>query len=191
MAKEAEYYNKVFARPYDTTRYHLLYSHIGSLLKPGVSIVDLGCGTGDIVSFLPPKVKYHGYDFSATAIKHAQEWHNGTFEVSDLRTLEIPKSDVVLCVETLEHLEDDIGLIQRIAPGTRIIFTVPSFPDPGHVRTYTMHDVVARFQSLVRIQVVVRFNWLFNYWCPGPPKTPIYILLVAATRLPLNSVPEH
>ena len=191
MAKEAEYYNKIFARPYNTRRYQLLYSHIGLLIKPGVSVVDLGCGTGDIVPFLPPKAQYRGFDFSEEAIKYAKEWHPGTFEVADLRTLEIPKVDVVICVEALEHLEDDIGLLERIAPGTQVIFTVPSFPDPGHVRTYTMHDVVARFKHLVRLQLVIRFNWLLNYWTPSGPETPIYILLVAATRLPLNPVLEH
>ncbi len=52
-------------------------SFVGDYLKPvrGEHVLDLGCGTGDLVQDIPDGVRYTGVDFSADYIRAARERH--------------------------------------------------------------------------------------------------------------------
>ena len=63
--------------------------------------------------------------------------------------------------------------------GGNIIFSVPSFNDTAHMRTYTEQSMRERFKGL-NIKEVVRFNW-HDKWTQGKD-TENYILLVRASK---------
>ncbi len=82
-----------------------------SQLKPGQSVLDIGCGNGKLVSGLPKGVKYLGTDFSKTLLKEAKkiypdrEFRFG--DVVDPRHWEgLGKYEAIFCVAVLHHIPE-------------------------------------------------------------------------------------
>lgn len=116
---------------------HYYYDQLKTLLKEIIknpkelNILEVGCGTGDIISSLKPKQGV-GLDISEkmitiARIKHQKE-KNLRFELSE--TKNIDKNihyDYILLVDVVEHLIDiNIFFLQLknyISPGTKIIMT--------------------------------------------------------------------
>jgi len=80
------------------------------------SILDCGCGIGDVLSFLPDNVAYSGIDLSPRYINLAKAtWgKRGKFCIGDVCSDKnnFPKKsfDVVLFLGVLHHLNDDEAL---------------------------------------------------------------------------------
>jgi SAM-dependent methyltransferase len=78
--------------------------------QAGERILDIGCGTGDILDFLPD-VDYVGVDLSADYIRAATEryGHRGRFLVADVIAADLSGEDpfdVVLSTGVVHHLDD-------------------------------------------------------------------------------------
>jgi len=81
-------------------------------IGPGQRVLDIGCGTANILAYLPPDVDYHGYDLNPdyVATARARYGSRGTFEVRAVSPEAVPGSqqfDVVLAIGVLHHLDDD------------------------------------------------------------------------------------
>lgn len=85
-------------------------------LKPGTRVLDLGCGTGDLIDCMPKGIEYLGCDLSEAYIKTAQKkyGHRGTFVQMRLGgNNEISMDgddklfDLVTLTGVLHHLEDE------------------------------------------------------------------------------------
>lgn len=81
---------------------------------PGMRILDLGCGTAEILSNLPKDIEYVGYDMSPEYIAAAQKkyGHRATFHCRLLEQAEIEnleKFDLVIGIGVLHHLDDAQG----------------------------------------------------------------------------------
>lgn len=78
----------------------------GSRVKPGMTALDVGCGTGDWVDYLT-KLGYQatGVDYSPDAIALARQ-QQGKFRVMDATQLDFPKNsfDAVFSIEVAEHV---------------------------------------------------------------------------------------
>lgn len=98
------------------------------------TIVDVGCGTAELLNFLPKGVHYYGFDLSPDYIKAAKARYDGRgdyhFRCADLNTLgpdEIPPCDLAIAFGVLHHINDQtaralIGnLHDRLAPGGRLV----------------------------------------------------------------------
>jgi len=104
-------------------------------LEP-TAILDLGCGEGIVAQELTrllPNTRYTGIDMSEEAIRTARELNPGvTFHQQSVLDVEPPTdgTDLVLCVEVLEHLERPDLAAARIAACTedRAIVSVPWEP---------------------------------------------------------------
>lgn len=99
--------------------------------RNGERVLDVGCGTADILSVLPD-VEYVGFDISKSYIQHAQNrWgEKGQFFAQHVDKSSLKPHqpfDLVLATGLLHHLEDDEvrDLMETLAlhlkPGGRII----------------------------------------------------------------------
>ncbi|WP_230534602.1 class I SAM-dependent methyltransferase [Microvirga roseola] len=105
--------------------------------QPGERVLDVGCGTADILSVLPD-VEYVGFDISEPYIRHARErWGDrGSFfaqHLDDRSLVPHGRFDLVLATGFLHHLDDDEvrGLLALLAtclrPDGRVITVDPCF----------------------------------------------------------------
>lgn len=110
----------------------------------GQIVVDVGCGTAEILKFLPPSIQYFGFDLSESYIESARRrfGQRGRFSCADVTTLsadEIPPCQVAVSFGVLHHLDDDgarhliDALYDRLAPGGRLITVDPAYV-PGQKR---------------------------------------------------------
>jgi len=118
-------------------------------------IIELGCGIG-YFALLVKKYKYIGIDFSVEVIKKAR-YINQTkvFIVENLlsKTLykELYTNDCIyVCLEVLEHIDNDIDVIKSIPSGSPIIISVPNRDYDSHVRYYkNQRVIIERYQEFI------------------------------------------
>ena len=79
--------------------------------RPGMRILDVGCGTAEILRFLPADIEYWGYDISGSYIEVARRrfgergsFNCGVFDRAAARRL--PKVDALIAIGVLHHLDD-------------------------------------------------------------------------------------
>jgi glycosyltransferase involved in cell wall biosynthesis len=173
IEKGPEYYQEAFAQFPDMSRYEELNIAAAKLCGSG-KVLDMGCGLGQMRQYVRDPDLYHGFDFAGVA-------EGDCFEVGDIYEYPLEGYDVYLLLEVLEHV-DDIEVLSRIPCGSRVVFSVPSFPDPAHIRTYTDESMRSRLGELVEIKTVIRFNWSGGKWREGGEKTDQHILLAEGRK---------
>lgn len=126
------------------------------------SVLDIGCGTGDLADFY--KGKYHGIDISDVAINMARKIKrpHAQFDAKDVLNLNfnMPKKyDTIVLTEFLEHINENFQIIQKLKTlshdNTKWIIGVPNgdmVPDKDHVRTFTVPELRKKFSALGRIK---------------------------------------
>ena len=172
--KQSTYYDKVFSESKDMSRYEHLLRTAASWTWGNV--LDVCCGTGELGKYL---VDYQGIDFSEEAVRDRPRLRQG-----DVFTEDLSGYDTYVILEALEHLNDR-ALIQRIPAGSDVVFSVPNFNDAAHLRTYNERILHFRFDDLLNITRVLRFNWDGQMWNANHTETDSYILLVRARKNPL------
>ena len=136
---------------------------IRDVLKPfpGIRILDIGCGTAELLRFLPEDIRYTGYDMSAEYIAAARKrfGDRGRFLCEPVRNAgedarPLPEEigeglfDLVLASGVLHHLDDgEARQVFRSArralkPGGRIVTLDPAFVDRQNplARWVVAHD---------------------------------------------------
>lgn len=107
------------------------------------SICDFGCGAGDAFPVYRrawPQATLYGVDFSAAAIKLCEEryGHLANFLRGDIGA--VPEVDIIICSNVLEHLDDDIVVVQQLLKKcNKLYVTVPYKEQPlcsEHIRSY-------------------------------------------------------
>jgi len=114
-------------------------------LRPGDSVLDVGCGPAYYLPRIPRGVRYHGFDTDPRYIAYARrrfgdrgEFHHAVFGPEHLPAL--PPVDAVLLLGLLHHLSDEdsqrlLGLAgQALAPGGQVISVDTCFePNQGRI----------------------------------------------------------
>jgi glycosyltransferase involved in cell wall biosynthesis len=170
--KNADYYREMFAKYPDMGRYENIYKMAGSMCKG--KVLDMGCGTGEFRKHVPSDCEYLGFDFSGVA-------KGKCFKKGDIYKYPLKGYDTYICLEVLEHV-DDIKVLERIPSGSTFIYSVPSFPDPAHIRTYTIDMMIDRYRDYFSDMQIRRYNFHDGKWIDGDPETENHILLVKAVR---------
>lgn len=102
-------------------------------LKSGSKVIDIGCGTGEILKYLPKDVSYYGIDRNPAYIQSAQrrfKQYDANFVCDSVGYGfgdGLPKFNVALAVGLMHHLDDSevrellIGA-QRVLRGDGTLF---------------------------------------------------------------------
>jgi 2-polyprenyl-3-methyl-5-hydroxy-6-metoxy-1,4-benzoquinol methylase len=140
--------------PFYESPYYAMWSIIVDRLQRYEikAILDIGCGTGQFAELVADWgfKKYSGVDFSAEAIRQARERvPHFAFRAADAtkaKSFDGIDYDAVVCMEVLEHIDNDFALVSSIKPGARCLATVPNFPWESHVRHFSStNEVEARY----------------------------------------------
>ncbi len=126
------------------------------LVPPGLDVVEIGCGTGDLLAALEPQ-RGVGVDFSGEMLRVARRRHPElTFVEQDAHELEVEgQFDVVVLSDLVNDLWDVQSVLERLRslcrPRARLILNVYS-------RLWELPLAVAEALGLAR--PVLRQNWL-------------------------------
>lgn len=104
------------------------------LLKPGMRLIDYGCGNGERYGrdMLARQIDYRGFDISETALANAAQLGLNVARIAADGSLPIENAsaDCAMCFEVLEHLmEPDSALaaiLHALKPGAPAVFSVPN-----------------------------------------------------------------
>ena len=169
--KPASYYEAIYNKVGDNEiRYNHIYEEVSRVVGSRRAF-DIGCGQGKLSSYIK---NYDGVDMA-----------QNPFQVGDIYTHDLGDYSVYVLLEVLEHLIRDIDVIKRIPKGANVVFSVPSFDDPAHVRMFTEDIVRWRYRDLIKLTDVTRFDMdsKTRQWTIGAPATPSYILLCNGQRV--------
>lgn len=169
-AKGSEYYDSVWlqiaSRPEQMENIRSLACKASKFAEG--SVLDLGCGTGELVEFLNGS-DYTGVDFSYRAIEIARLSHPGKrFICDDFLGYDlgayIARVNTIVMLEVLEHLDDPVAaceLAKRLAD-KRIVISVPvNMPDPAHIKPqWNMADIEGLLGNLSHCEQIMNGR----YW---------------------------
>ena len=177
--KPAAYYDQLFDNKiefhvhYKRSYYYVHWTQVivflGKIDSP--RILEIGCGTGQLAEYLKDEnlaQGYCGFDFSAGAVERARRRVDLNFIHGDALDKNMYRGNynTVICLEVLEHIQEDVEVLSFIAEGTHIIFSVPNFDDPSHVRWFTSErQIKRRFFRFVDIKEIIRIGNI--YVCRG------------------------
>ena len=127
-------YPEVYRRFKDVVAGNSATRLIADFLKinSGQRVLDIGCGTADIVAQLPDDIDYHGYDIEPDYIAAAREryGHRGSFVVRSVSPEAVDglgTFDVVISLGVLHHLTDAMAgtlfaaAAKVLRPGGRLV----------------------------------------------------------------------
>jgi cyclopropane fatty-acyl-phospholipid synthase-like methyltransferase len=114
---------------------HNIQDVVDQYVKPksGDRIFDVGCGTGDLLKFLPKDIEYYGFDMDSEYIKYAERHFGdrGKFWCEKATRDVINKDDFfdeVVVMGVIHHLNDEDATsitelaYQILKPGGRMVF---------------------------------------------------------------------
>jgi 2-polyprenyl-3-methyl-5-hydroxy-6-metoxy-1,4-benzoquinol methylase len=141
------------------TSERMLYNHKGGLylsayeLSDGKNIIDVGCGSGRLAHVFRENGfdgSYLGIDFSKNAIDYCRRTYPYEFKQYNIFDVSYENYDNIVCLEVLEHINDDIKFISIIPKSKVFIFSVPNFGGISHVRYFSsIMDVKERYNDLL------------------------------------------
>jgi 2-polyprenyl-3-methyl-5-hydroxy-6-metoxy-1,4-benzoquinol methylase len=106
----------------------------------GKKILDFGCGKGFLIDqLLKSNAEVWGLDYSSESIesvnnkfKNNTNWRGGTLGLGDVTTYEDDFFDIIVCVETIEHVHANYleGMFKEffrlLKPGGKLLLTTPN-----------------------------------------------------------------
>ena len=167
-------YDEMFVQGSTCSPYHMHYSEswyfpmYQAVLKEirrskAERILEVGCGTGGFAHLLMERypISYRGFDFSPVAVEKAIARTNSPkfFFVANALTPELYKNNAstIVCTEVLEHIPQDLKLVELWPVGTYCICSVPNYDSQYHERFFKDEaEVLSRYGHLIEIDQIKR-----------------------------------
>lgn len=158
----------------ENLRRRTIVDYVTNNVVPGSQILDVGCGYGETLLGIPDCFNCRGFDYAHSNIRMARQLLGDRVELKQGTIYEIPfdteSQDVCICLEVIEHIEDDVRAVHEIARVLKrqgkLIASVPyTYYWPqyktliGHHRHYTR----ASFCDLLALGGLKICRYLPNY----------------------------
>lgn len=148
--------------------------------KKVLKILDIGCGTGETLTFLKnylPKSQLFGIDSSSDAIRYTKSRGHKNIQKVDAGKLPFKKDsfDYILLLDVIEHIEDDTSILVEakrvLKKNGKIIITTPALQfiwsehdtAQGHFRRYVSRRIKkVAHDSLLKVQRISYFNFFLS-----------------------------
>jgi 2-polyprenyl-3-methyl-5-hydroxy-6-metoxy-1,4-benzoquinol methylase len=131
------------------------------------TIMDIGCGTGMFARLLFKKgySNYMGFDVAKKRVDIAKQavptfdfFVRNVYDEEYLKPL-FKNFEYFVSLEVLEHLEKDREIIAMIPKGRKIIFSVPNYWTPSHVRAFANRGMIKeRFKDMLEFLQIQTFT---------------------------------
>ena len=143
--------------------------------KSGNKVLDIGCGAGTSIDILRPLGQVWGIDVSSQAIKESRNCGYFSLEKADIGSYHKYNHffDLVACLDVLEHLNDDDGVLKKIKTllkrNGKLLITVPAFMflwsendnAVHHFRRYTAKELTNKLKKNgFQVVKISYFNFL-------------------------------
>ena len=119
------------------------------------NMLDIGCGTGEILVLLKDDYDIEGIDISEKAVKRCKQQGLKATETDIFSAT--TKYNSILCLDVLEHIENDLNFLKQIKQilnrEGKLLLLVPSGQYAsddifvGHYRRYSREDLVDIFDK--------------------------------------------
>ena len=165
------------AYPLDELAHYSVLAGYCSELKPGGSVLDVGCGDGILRTHLHADrfSRYVGIDFPEAIGRAAKRMDDRTsFTAADMRAYEtVDRFDVIVFNESLYYVENPIGELNRFS----------QFLAPDGVFLVSMHrkakseaiwvDIAKSFQMIDQVTIGNRMGteWILGAFAKGDRKS--------------------
>ncbi len=186
---EDKYGSKILAR---LSRAEKFNSWMADTIRPyvGQNVLEIGAGIGNITKEFMPKKNYFASDINPLYLQILNNFtHNKPYltvsylNIEDVTELRKNKKffDTVICLNVMEHLDDDLGVLNNIANileiDGRAVILVPRGPflfgslDEvlGHKRRYskkTLKELISKsdfeIDELIQFNKVSMLPWFLN-----------------------------
>jgi len=149
---------------------------IFKLLKdiPFASALDVGCGVGTLLAEIKtrhPDTRLAGIEYVESGLQVARErLPEAEFKILDLSKGHLAeKFELVLCIDVLEHIEDDLAAMRNLAAmtGKYLLVVVPLGPlfevekvRVGHVHGYSLKEFDGKLNQ-AGFKVIRAIQWGF------------------------------
>lgn len=175
IERDSKYYDQFYSneelsyyKHYSESPYFELWKKVVALIPDiEIDIFEIGCGPGQFAQMLceeREKVFYTGIDFSEIAIKQAKQNNPALYariSCKDAYTCKINNDCMVVSLETFEHL-NDFKVIEQIPLGVELIFTIPDFDQPSHVRYFkNIAEIIFRYHQKINFTHIEKFQRWF------------------------------
>ncbi len=139
----------------------ILNRYLGAGATDGRQILDVGCGTGTMLTHLARFGDARGVDMDLEAVGycHDRGLQQVTQSGADSLPFEKDRFDVVTALDVVEHIDDDLGALREmkrvLKPGGLLLLTVPAYrflwgrqDDINlHKRRYVARELRSRLQA--------------------------------------------